>query len=174
MKLLYLRTKPILPIGESLLCLRPLRPLRPNRNIYYTEGFTVIISPLKKVNSRLLGLPGVQIGHLVQWSMAEAKEKRAPAQWDDTGITQVDDYAVVNPGPQTLYHGTACPVIELKAQREHFSGPPVVRLLGHRVLEQESSNLPGHSSRKLTGITLGCSGKKPSSITSEIRPVQRY
>ena len=100
--------------------------------------------------------------------MADTKDRQAPVLWDDTGITQLDGFAAVNPNPQTPYEGTACPVKEFRGKQEHFGGPPVVRLLGHRVLEQEASKLPGHSSRKLTGITLGCSGKKPSSIVSEI------
>ena len=65
----------------------PLPPLPYHRYIYYAEIFPVKISLLKKVNSRRLGRPGIQIGHLVQWSMADAKDKQAPAQWDDTGIT---------------------------------------------------------------------------------------
>ena len=65
-----------------------------------------------------MGRPGAQLGHLVQWSMADAKDKQAPAQWDGTGITQVDDYAVVNPGPQSLYHGTAFPIKEVRASGE--------------------------------------------------------
>ena len=81
-----------------------LPSLPPKGYIYYVEGFSVSGSLLKKVNYRFWGRPGPQTGHLVQWSMADAMDKQAPAQWDDTGITQVDDYAVVNPGPQTLYH----------------------------------------------------------------------
>ena len=61
--------------------------------------------------------------------MADAKDKQAPAQWDDTGITQLDGFALVDPNPQTPYQAAACPVKELKGQREHLGGPPVDRVV---------------------------------------------
>ena len=45
---------------------------------------------------------------------------------DDAGITRLDGFALVDPNPQPPYQAAACPVIELKGQREHFGGPPVV------------------------------------------------
>ena len=58
------------------------------------------------------------------------KDKQAPALRDDTWIIQLHAYALVDPNPQTPYQGTGCPVIELKGQREHLGGPPVVRATG--------------------------------------------
>ena len=46
---------------------------------------------------------------------------------DDAGITRLHAYALVDPNPQTPYQAAACPVKELKGQREHLGGPPVVR-----------------------------------------------
>ena len=40
----------------------------------------------------------------------------------------MDGFALVDPNPQTPYQTAACPVKELKGQREHFGGPPVVRV----------------------------------------------
>ena len=59
--------------------------------------------------------------------MAKKKDKTAPRLWEDTVVNEVDGCDVVNPGPQTLYKGTAYPIKELKGQREYFGGPPVVR-----------------------------------------------
>ena len=59
--------------------------------------------------------------------MAKKKDKAAPRLWEDTVVNEVDGCDVVNPGPQTLYEGTAYPIKELKGQREYFGGPPVVR-----------------------------------------------
>ena len=47
---------------------------------------------------------------------------------DDAGITRLDGFALVDPNPQPPYQAAACPVIELKGQREHYGGPPVVRV----------------------------------------------
>ena len=62
--------------------------------------------------------------------MVNKQEKQAPALWDDTGSVRLDGCAAVNPGPQTPYKGAACPVKELKGQREYLGGPPVVRVRG--------------------------------------------
>ena len=37
-------------------------------------------------------------------------------------------YALVDPNPQTPYQAAACPVKELKGQREHYGGPPIDRV----------------------------------------------
>ena len=76
--------------------------------------------------------------------MADAKDKQAPAQWDDTGITQLDGFALVDPNPQTPYQAAACPVKELKGQREHYGGPPVVRVTGE--WDQDRDEAFGQSS----------------------------
>ena len=47
---------------------------------------------------------------------------------DDAGITRLHAYALVDPNPQTPYQAAACPVKELKGQREHYGGPPVDRV----------------------------------------------
>ena len=60
--------------------------------------------------------------------MAKQKDKQVPALRDDGGITRLHAYALVDPNPQTPYQGTACPVKELKGQREHYGGPPVDRV----------------------------------------------
>ena len=60
--------------------------------------------------------------------MVNQKDKQVPALRDDAGITRLDGFALVDPNPQTPYQAAAWPVIELKGQREHFGGPPVVRV----------------------------------------------
>ena len=59
--------------------------------------------------------------------MPKKTEKDVLRLWAETEVTQVDGCDVVNPGPQTLYKGTAYPIKELRGQREYFGGPPVVR-----------------------------------------------
>ena len=76
--------------------------------------------------------------------MVNKKEKQVPAVRDDGGITRLHAYALVDPTPQTPYQGTACPVIELKGQREHYGGPPVVRATGE--WDQARDEASGQSS----------------------------
>ena len=70
---------------------------------------------------------GPPIRDLVLLAMPKKKEKDVLQLWDEAPVTQVDGCDVVNPGPQTLYKGTAYPIKELRGQREYFGGPPVVR-----------------------------------------------
>ena len=76
--------------------------------------------------------------------MADTKDKQAPALRDDTWITRLHAYALVDPNPQTPYQGAACPVKELKGQREHYGGPPVVRATGE--WDQARDEASGQSS----------------------------
>ena len=59
--------------------------------------------------------------------MGKTKTDNTLELWDEAEVTQVDGCDVGNPGPQTLYGGTAYPIKELSGQREYFGGPPVVR-----------------------------------------------